>query len=53
MAFLEALLLKGQHVKNIKSLMMFCDGGSGGGGIFNFIIDGTWGRSMLLKDIII
>ena len=26
MAFLEALLLKGQRVKNIKSLTMFCDG---------------------------
>lgn len=26
MAFLEALLLKGQRVKNIKSLTMSCDG---------------------------
>ena len=39
-------------MKSIKSLTMFCDGGSGGG-IFNLTIDGTQGRSMLLKDIII
>ena len=53
MALLEALLLKGQRVKSITSLTMFCDGGRGGGGVFSLIIDGTRGRSKLLKDIII